>query len=108
MPPAHLILEEPGEEQALCAGHFHHLRVAAQRAVGDEVVEDRAQIFGGRPIGRGPRRDLGVVREDAGVVQQLLPIDGRVGDIPKTHEKKLEDVPLIGREQFPQRTHDAS
>jgi hypothetical protein len=41
------------------------------------------------------------VRQHAGVVEQLLPIDGGVGYVLKTQNEKLQRLPLIDREQFP-------
>lgn len=62
VPAPHLILEEPGEHQALLAGGFHHLAVVPQARVDEEVVEHRRQRLGRRQIhGRG-RGDLRVVR----------------------------------------------
>jgi hypothetical protein len=43
------------------------------------MVEHRAEIPRSRHIDVGLCRYLGVVRQHAGVVEQLLPIDVRVG-----------------------------
>jgi hypothetical protein len=41
------------------------------------------------------------VRQQAGVVEQLVSSDGRVGYVLKAHNKKLQRLPLIDREQLP-------
>ena len=50
VPAAHLIFEEPRQQQALRARRFHHQAVAQQGRVGDNMVEDHAEIRGSRPI----------------------------------------------------------
>jgi hypothetical protein len=65
------------------------------------MVEDRAEIPRSRYIDVGLCRYLGIVRQHAGVVEQLLPIDGGVGYVLKTQNEKLQRLPLIDREQFP-------
>jgi hypothetical protein len=41
------------------------------------------------------------MRQHAGVVEQLLPIDARVGKILKTLKEKLQRLPMIDGDQFP-------
>lgn len=53
VPVAHLALKKPRQQQALRARHFHHLAVALQGGVRHEVVKDRAEIRGGRPVALG-------------------------------------------------------
>jgi len=108
VPSPHLVLEEPRQQQALCTRRFHHQAVLPQRRIRHKMIEDRAEIGRRSQVGASAGRGLGVVREHARVVQQLLSIDARIADVPKTDEKELQNVPLIGREQLPQRTHDAS
>ena len=108
VPLAHLILEEPRQQEALRARHFHHQAVAEQGSVRHKVVEQRAEIPGSGPFSVGLRGYLSVMRQHTGVVKQLLSIDSGLGDVPEAHEEELQDVPMIGREQFPQWTHDAS
>ena len=100
VPLAHLILEEPRQQEALRARHFHHQAVAEQGRVRHKVVEQRAEIRGSGPFGVGLRGDLSVVRQHTGVVKQLLSIDTGLGDVPEACEEELQDVPMIGREQF--------
>src|SRR5260370_24702266 len=68
------------------------------------MVEDRTEIRGGRHIDGGLRGDLGIVRQEAGVVEQLLSIDGGLGDVLKAQHEKLQRLPMVDREQLPQRT----
>ena len=72
-----------------------------QGRVGHEMVEDRAEIRGSRHIDVGLRGDLGIVRQQAGVVEQLLSIDGGLGDVLKAQHEKLQRLPMIDREQLP-------
>ena len=71
------------------------------------MVEDLAEIRGSRPFDAGLGGYLGIVREHAGVIKQLFSIDGGLGHVPKTRNEKLQHLPMIGREQFSQWTHDA-
>ena len=103
MPLAHLIFEEPRQQQALRARRFHHQAVVQQGRVGYKMVEDGAEIRGSRPITVGLCGYLSVVRQHAGVVEQFLSIDGGLGYVLKAHEEELQRLPLISREQFPQR-----
>jgi hypothetical protein len=48
------------------------------------------------------------VRQHASVVEQFLSIDGGLGYILKAQEEELQRLPMIGREQFRQWTHDTS
>ena len=101
--PAHLIFEEPRQQQALRARRFHHQAAAQQGRVGYEMVEDHAEIRGSRPIDVGLCGYLSVVRQHAGVVEQFLSIDGGLGYVLKALDEELQRLPMIGREQFPQR-----
>ena len=65
------------------------------------MVEDRAEIRGSRHIDVGLCGYLGIVRQHAGVVEQLLPIDGGLGYVLKAQNEKLQRLPMIDREQFP-------
>ena len=65
------------------------------------MVEDRAEIRGSRHIDVGLCGDLGIVRQQAGVVEQLLSIDGGLGDVLQAQNEKLQCLPMIDREQFP-------
>jgi hypothetical protein len=40
------------------------------------------------------------VCEHTGVVEELLAIDGRLGDILKAHHEKLENTTMVGRKQL--------
>jgi hypothetical protein len=71
-----------------------------QRRVGDEVVEDLAEIRGSRQIDVWSGGHLGVVRQKARVVKQFLSIDIGLGDLLKPHDEKLQRLPMIDREQF--------
>jgi hypothetical protein len=37
-----------------------------------------------------------------------LSIDSGLGNVPKAQKEELQYVPMVGREQFPQWTHDTS
>ena len=108
VPPAHLILEEPRQQQALRARRFHHQAVVQQGRVGHKMVEDHAEIRGSRPIDVRLCGYLSVVRQHAGVVEQFLSIDRGLGYVLKAQEEELQRLPIIGREQFLQWTHDTS
>jgi len=95
VPAAHLILKEPRQEQALCACHLHHQAVVMEARVRHEVVEDRAEIRGSRPIAVGGCGHVRIVRQHAGVIQQLVPIDGRLGHVLETQEEELQGLPRI-------------
>jgi hypothetical protein len=70
------------------------------------MVEDRAQIRGSRHIDVGLRGYLRIVRQQAGVVEQLLSIDGGFGEVLQAQHEKFQRLPMIDREQLPQWTHD--
>src|SRR5713226_10459400 len=89
VPPAHLIFEEPRQQQALRARRFHHQAVVQQGRVGYKMVEDHAEIRGSRPIDVGLCGYLSVVRQHAGVVEQLLSINGGLGYALKAQEEEL-------------------
>ena len=108
VPLAHLILEKPRHQEALCACHFHHQAVVQQRSVRDKMVEDDAEIRGSRPFGIGLSGYLGIMRQHAGVIEQLSTIDSGFGNVAKAHQEELEYVPMVGREQFHHWIHDAS
>ena len=101
MPPAHLILEEPRQHQALRASRFQQA-VPQRASVGNKMVEDVAETPGRRQLDIGLCGYLGVVRQHAGVVNQLLAVDGRPGYVLKVHEEELQHLPVTGREQFRQ------
>jgi len=66
------------------------------------MVEDRAEIRGSRQIDIGLCGDLSLMSQHAGVVEQLLSIDGGSGYVLKAQDEELQRLPMIGREQFPQ------
>jgi len=72
------------------------------------MVEDLAEIRGSWPFDAGPCRYLRVVRQHTGVIKQLFSIDCVLGHILKATDKKLQRLPMVGREQFPQWIHSAS
>src|SRR5690606_24986647 len=60
-------------------------------------------------VGFRRRRHLGVVREHAGVVEQLLPIDGSVCGLAQAVGEELERAKMIDGDQGIQRiVHDTS
>ena len=65
------------------------------------MVEDLAEICRRRHIDVVLCRDLGIVRQQARVVEQLLLIDGGLGYVLKAQDKKRQRLPMIDREQFP-------
>jgi hypothetical protein len=67
-----------------------------------KMVEDRTEIRGSRQLDIGLGGYLGLVRQHAGVVEQLLSIDGGSGYVLKAQDEELQRLPMIGREQFPQ------
>src|SRR5258708_1552576 len=99
VPLAHLILEEPDEHQALCASRFHHQAVWLEAPVEHKMVQDRAEIRRSRQLDIGLSGYLGVVRQHAGVVEQLLSIDGGSGYLLQAQDEELQRLPVIGREQ---------
>ncbi len=72
------------------------------------MVEDHAEIRWSRPINVGLCGYLSVVRQHAGVVKQFLSIDSGLGYVLKAQKEELQRLPMISREQFPQRIHDTS
>jgi hypothetical protein len=101
MPAAHLIFEEAGEQQALCGGGLQRLAITRLCRVENEVIEDGREIGRRRQLRIGVCRDLRVMREHAGVVEQFLAIDGRVGDFQQAGVEELERLTVIDGEQFP-------
>lgn len=100
MPVTHLILEEPGEQEALRRGRFHHLAVVVRGGVDDELIEYRAQPREHRhAVGRGGR-DQRVMCEDARVVQELVRLHRGVADVPQVHEKELERPTFVSGEKL--------
>ena len=72
-------------------------------APGDRVKQPgfvRGWFLNGRPP-EETRAQLGIVRQHAGVGEQLLSIDGGSGYVLKTQDEELQRLPMIGREQFP-------
>src|SRR5206468_11458105 len=53
----------------------------------------------------GSSGDLRVVRQYADVVEQLLPIDGGLGDVLQSEDKELQRPPIVGRKEFAQWPH---
>jgi hypothetical protein len=100
VPWTHLVLEQSHQQQTLCPRGFHHQPVVHQRRVNHKMVEDRAEICGSRQIDVGLRRCLSVVRQQAGVVEQLLSVDGGLGEVLKAQNEKLQRLPMIDREQL--------
>ena len=72
--------------------------ILRHRGVHHEVIEDGAKRRGRRHLEFGGRGDLRVVRQHARVVQQLLTIDARIGDVLKTRDEELERATLIDGE----------
>jgi len=101
VPPTHLVLEESRQQQTLCSRRFHHQPVMQQYGATHKMVEDHAKIRGSRHIDVGLRGYLRVVRQQAGVVEQLLSIDAGLGQVLKAQNEKLQRLPMINREQFP-------
>ena len=97
---SHLVLEESCQQQTLGPRGFHEPRVVPQRRIRHEMVEHRAETRRRRQVGVGVRGDLGVVRQQAGVVEQLVSIDGGLGDVLQAHHEKLEGLPMIDCEQL--------
>jgi hypothetical protein len=89
------------QQQTLCPRRFHHHPVVQQRRVSDKLVEDRAEIRGSWHVDVGLRGYLRIVRQQAGVVEQLLSIDGGLGDVLKTRNEELQRLPMIDRQELP-------
>ena len=77
--PTHLVLKETCEQQALRPGGLHHGTVTLEGGVQDEVVKHGPEGFGGGHLAVSLRRHLGVVRQHAGVVEQLLAVNRPFG-----------------------------
>ena len=92
---AHLILEEASEQQTLCASRLHQVTVVGHRRVDDELVEDDAEVFRRGNLRFGVHGDLRVVRQHAGVVEQLLTIDSGIRDVLQTRHEELECAALV-------------
>ena len=90
VPSAQLALEEPGKQEALSTGGFHHRAIVPQARVEYEMVEHLGQRGRRRQIDGGLRRYPSVVRKHTGVVQQFLVIDGWFRDLLQTPNEKLE------------------
>ena len=82
--PAHLLLEEAPEKETLCTRRFEHQAVVQHHRIEHVVVEDGGETGRGRHLRATVRGHLGVVRQDARVIKQLLEIDARLRDILKT------------------------
>ncbi len=95
MSPAHLVFEEPGQQEALRARGLHHLAVGGVRRIEHERVEHLVKAGRGGEVADGMRRDLRVVSEHAGVVQQLLAIDRRIREFLQTLVEEFECQPVI-------------
>ena len=107
VPPAHLILEESRQQEALGAGGFHHHGVVEQRRINHEVIEDVAEVRRGRKIDRGLRRYLSVVSQHTGVVEEFPSIDAGSRDILQVLEEEFQRLPMIARKKLSQWTHSA-
>ena len=79
MSPTHLVLKETCEQQALRPGGLQHGAVTLEGGVQDEVVKHGPEGFGGGHLAVSLRRHLGVVRQHAGVVEQLLAVNRPFG-----------------------------
>jgi hypothetical protein len=108
VPPPHLIFEEARQQEALGAGGLQHQPVVRHTVVEHETVENGAQIRRRRNVDAGLCGHLRVVRQDAGVVQQLLPIDGRLRNVEEAEEEKFQRLPVIACQQLAQRNHGPS
>jgi hypothetical protein len=53
-----------------------------------------------RQVGIGVRGDLGVMRQQAGVVDQLVSIDGGLRHVLQAHHEKLQGLTMIDGEQL--------
>lgn len=100
VPAPHLILKKAGEEQTLRSGDFHHQPVLQQRRVEYKMIEDRAESCRSGHLLIGFGGDERVVRQHAGVVQQLLAIDCRPGDVLKASKEKFQRLPIVRCEEF--------
>ena len=98
VPPAQLVLEESGKQQALGACRFHHRAVVPQARVEHEMVEHLGERGRRRQIDRRVCGDPGVMREHTGVVQQFLVIDGGFRHLLQTHDEKLQRLLFPGCE----------
>ena len=92
----------------MCTRRFEHQAVVQHHRIEHVVVEDGGETGRGRHLRATVRGHLGVVRQDARVIKQLLEIDARLRDILKTEEEEFQGLAVIGSQQFPQGIHDAS
>ena len=84
--------------QSLCSGDNPTDRNAGVSSVEHERLKDVGQARRRRQIVDGMRRHLRVVREHAGVVQQLLPIDGRIDDFLQTDVEEFKGLSMVACE----------
>jgi hypothetical protein len=105
---AHLVFEESGKQQALRPRRLHQRRVGRHCRVGHEVIEHGAEVGRRGHLGAGMCGGLRIVRKDAGVVDQLLPVNGSVRDVLQANEEKLQSTLAVDRQQFPERLHGPS
>ena len=105
---ARLVLEEPGQQQALRRRGLQQLRVVEHRGVEDELIEDGGQRGRRRHVADALGGDERVVGQDAGVVEQFLAIDRAVAHVLQSGHEELEGSPLVDGQKFPQWTHTPS
>ena len=105
VPAPHLIFKEPGEHEALRTCGFHHSAVVQRRRAGDKTIVHRAQIGRRREFIISVCRDLRKVREHAGVVQELVPIDRGLGHVAKPDHEELQCPAVVASEQFLEQAH---
>ena len=65
------------------------------------MVDDRAKALVSRHIDLSLCGDVRIVRKQTRVLEQLVSIDRRLGDVLQAHHEKLQCLPRIDREQLP-------
>jgi hypothetical protein len=98
VPSTQLVLEESRQQQALRACRFHHQAVMQEGRIRYKMVEDIIESRWSRQVDVGLRGDLGVVRQQAGVVKQFLLIDGGLGYVLQALNEKLQRLPVVDRD----------
>src|SRR4051794_24778 len=72
------------------------------------MIEDDTEIRWSRQVDAGVGRELRVMGQHAGVVEQFVPIDARLGYVFEAPDEELKCLPMIRREQLMQQIHDPS
>jgi hypothetical protein len=105
VPAPHLILEEPRQQETLRSRRLHDRAVIQRRPPRDEAIVYRAEIRRRCKFVFAARRDLCKVGKHAGVVQQLVVVDRRLGHVPESHDEELQCPAMIVAEELLKKGH---